>query len=290
LWLLRPTIANRLAFCHAGRDRHQPQSPAANFSERGKRVMLPTEVPGQASTATRSVLVIEDDPDIAESLRYSLERERIATRVALTGEEGLAAALDSTNPPALILLDLLLPGLNGFEICRRLRREPATLLIPIIMLTARASPAEIATGLAAGADDYMTKPFSVREVVARIDTFLRPTDQTTREVYDDGTIRFDFTELRVFCNGVATRLSTLEFVLLVELLANAGVLATRQQLIDKLWSAGHYRGARTLDDYIQRLRSILNGATGTIETEAGVGYRFVAAGKNAPTGDCEKAS
>ena len=121
---------------------------------------------------TRSVLVIEDDQDIAESLRYSLELENFETRVALTGEEGLAAALDSNNPPTVILLDLLLPGINGFEICRRLRREPLTLLTPIIMLTARTSPAEIATGLAAGANDYMTKPFSIREVIARIDALL----------------------------------------------------------------------------------------------------------------------
>jgi two-component system phosphate regulon response regulator PhoB len=232
---------------------------------------------GRASTVSRSVLVIEDDQDIAESLRYSLEQENFEARVALTGEEGLVAALDSEHPPAIILLDLLLPGINGFEICRRLRREPLTLLTPIIMLTARASPAEIATGLAAGADDYMTKPFSIREVIARIDSLLRRIDKDTREIYDDGKIRFDSAEMRVFCNGVPTRLSSLEFVLLAELAGHPGTLATRQQLIDKLWGAGHYGDAHTLDTYIERLRSVLKSCGDVIETEFGVGYRFVGA-------------
>lgn len=229
------------------------------------------------STMARSALVIEDDQDIAESLRYSLEREDISTRVALTGEEGLAAALDSHNPPTIILLDLLLPGITGVEICRRLRREPLTLLTPIIMLTAKASPADIAAGRDAGADDYMTKPFSLREVVSRIDVLLRRIDQETREIYDDGRIRFDFVDMRVFCDGVATRLNTLEFVLLAELVAHPGTVSTRQQLIDKLWRSGHYGDAKTLDIYIRRLRSVLNIGGEVIETEVGVGYRFVGA-------------
>jgi len=223
----------------------------------------------------RSVLVIEDDVDIAESLRFSLEQEKFETRVALTGEAGLLAALDNNRPPNVILLDLLLPGINGFEICRRLRREPSTMLTPIIMLTARASPAEIATGLAAGADDYMTKPFSIREVIARIDILLRRIDQQTREIYDDGRIRFDFAEMRVLVNGVATRLSSLEFVLLSELVAHSGTIATSQQLIDKLWGAGHYSDERTLDSYIRRLSSVLSSCGEVIETEVDVGYRFV---------------
>jgi len=226
---------------------------------------------------TRSVLVIEDDQDIAESLRYSLERQNFEARVALTGEVGLAAALDQANPPSVILLDLLLPGINGFEICRRLRREPLTLLTPIIMLTARASPAEVATGLAAGADDYMTKPFSIRELIERIETLVRRIEQGTRDVYDDGKIRFDFAEMRVICEGVAARLNSLEFVLLAELAAHPGTLTTRKQLIDKLWEAGHYEDARSLDSSIQRLRLVMQSCGEVIETEAGVGYRFVGA-------------
>jgi DNA-binding response OmpR family regulator len=129
---------------------------------------------------TGLVLIIEDHPDIAECLRYSLEQENLTTRVALTGPEGLAASLDQDNPPALILLDLLLPGMNGFEICRRLRREPLMRRTPIIMLTAKTSAADIAAGLDVGADDYITKPFYVREVIARIHALLRRSEMDTQ--------------------------------------------------------------------------------------------------------------
>lgn len=122
---------------------------------------------------TGLVLIIEDHADIAECLRYRLEQQNIETRVALTGTEGLAASLDPDNPPALILLDLLLPGMSGIEICRRLRREPATRRTPIIMLSAKCSAEDIASGLGVGADDYITKPFSIYEVIARINALLR---------------------------------------------------------------------------------------------------------------------
>src|SRR5919199_4577432 len=115
----------------------------------------------------RPVLIVEDDPDIAEGLRYNLEREGFTTVVAASGEKGLAAALDRKNPPSLILLDLMLPGMSGTELCRRLRREPQTRRTPIIMLTARGSESERVAGLELGADDYITKPFSVRELLAR---------------------------------------------------------------------------------------------------------------------------
>ena len=135
---------------------------------------------------TGPVLIIEDHPDIAECLRYRLEQERFETRVALTGTEGLSASLDRDNPPALILLDLLLPGINGLEICRRLRREPSTRQTPIIMLSAKTSPADIANGLDVGADDYITKPFSVREVIARIHALLRRSQINTPETASEG--------------------------------------------------------------------------------------------------------
>src|SRR3982750_482711 len=109
----------------------------------------------------RPVLIIEDDQDIAENLRYNLEREGLKVRVAETGEQGLTAALEPQATPALVILDLMLPGMSGTELCRRLRREPATRRVPIIMLTARTSEADRITGLDLGADDYITKPFSV---------------------------------------------------------------------------------------------------------------------------------
>ena len=120
----------------------------------------------------RPILIIEDDPDIAEVLRYSLEAQRFETRVAFTGKEGLSASLDKDRPPLLILLDQLLPGMNGLEICRRIRREPLTARIPIIMVTAKAGEADLVSARNAGVDDYVTKPFSVRNVIERVNALL----------------------------------------------------------------------------------------------------------------------
>ena len=120
----------------------------------------------------RPILIIEDDPDIADILRYGLEKEKLETRVAFDGKEGLSASLDQNNPPALILLDLLLPSMNGIEICRRLRREPATANIPIVMVTAKSSASDCASAFAAGVNDYLTKPFSIRNIIDRVVALL----------------------------------------------------------------------------------------------------------------------
>lgn len=125
---------------------------------------------------TGPVLIIEDDPDIAEALRYGFETSDFSTRVALTGEEGLLASLDKQNPPAIILLDLLLPGMNGFELCRRLRNEVLTRTTPIVIVSAKASDKDRATGMELGIDDYIVKPFSIREVVARVSSLLEATN------------------------------------------------------------------------------------------------------------------
>ena len=126
------------------------------------------------------VLIIEDEPDIAEVLSYSLKRAGFTTRAVLTGEEGLHASLDRTNPPSLILLDLLLPGMNGMEICRRLRKEPATHRTPIVIITAKALPPDI-TSLQVGANDYIIKPFSVREVVGQVRSLLLDSERQNYE-------------------------------------------------------------------------------------------------------------
>lgn len=122
------------------------------------------------------ILIIEDDPDISESLRYNLQRNGFKTDIAVTGEEGLRRALGSKTLPSLILLDLMLPGMSGHEICRRLRSEPSTQNVPIVVLSAKASNADRVAGLDLGVDDYITKPFSVKEVITRIRSILRPSD------------------------------------------------------------------------------------------------------------------
>ena len=223
---------------------------------------------------SKAVLIVEDDPDIAEGLRYNLEREGLEVRVALTGEQGLAAALDPKGAPALVILDLMLPGMSGSELCRRLRREPATRRTPIIMLTALASEADRVAGLDLGADDYISKPFSVRELLARVRAVLRRSDESASARYEDGRLTIDFEDMRVVRDGEPVRLTRKEFSLLAALARAAGRVATRQQLLDNVWGYEYYGDTRTLDVHIRRLRQKLGPCGDSIETVVGVGYRF----------------
>jgi DNA-binding response OmpR family regulator len=226
-------------------------------------------------TMQRPILIIEDDPDISESLKYNFEREGLAAITALTGEAGLAAALNERDPPSLIILDLMLPGMSGSELCRRLRREPATRRTPIIMLTAKASESERVAGLDLGADDYITKPFSVRELLARVRAVMRRTDESKGKTYEDDHLVIDFDDIRVVCDGGKVKLTNKEFNLLAVLAKSADRVVTRQQLLDHVWGYSYYGDARTLDVHIRRLRQKLGDCGHCIETVVGVGYRFV---------------
>ncbi|MDQ3472325.1 MAG: response regulator transcription factor [Acidobacteriota bacterium] len=222
----------------------------------------------------RPVLIIEDDPDISESLKYNLEREGLNTIVAATGEQGLSEALNERNPPMLIMLDLMLPGMSGTELCRRFRREPLTRRTPIIILTAKGSESDRVTGLDLGADDYITKPFSVRELLARVRAVLRRLDETTSQNYEDDQLTIDFADIRTVCNGRKIKLTNKEFSLLSVLAKSADRVVTRQQLLDSVWGYSYYGDARTLDVHIRRLRQKLEECGDCIETVVGVGYRF----------------
>lgn len=226
----------------------------------------------------RPALIIEDDADIAESVRYNLESAGFKTLVAATGEHGLSLALDTQNPPAVIVLDLMLPGMNGIEICRRLRRENQTRRTPIIMLTAKTSEADRVAGLDVGADDYLGKPFSVNELLARVRALLRRTDEETRERYDDGRLAIDFDDVRASCDGTNVKLTHKEFQLLSTLAKKKDRVITRQQLLDQVWGYSYYGDARTLDVHIRRLRQKLDTCGNCIETVVGVGYRFIGCG------------
>lgn len=222
----------------------------------------------------RPVLIIEDDPDISESLKYNLEREGLPTVVAATGEQGLIEGLNERNPPILILLDLMLPGMSGTELCRRFRREPSTRRTPIIILTAKGSEADRVAGLDLGADDYITKPFSVRELLARVRAVLRRMDESTAKTYEDDHLMIDFSDIRVLCNGRRIKLTNKEFTLLSVLARSPDRVVTRQQLLDSVWGYSYYGDARTLDVHIRRLRQKLTECGDCIETVVGVGYRF----------------
>jgi len=222
----------------------------------------------------RPVLIIEDDPDISESLKYNLEREGLQTVLAATGEQGLIEGLNERNPPILILLDLMLPGMSGTELCRRFRREPSTRRTPIIILTAKGSEADRVAGLDLGADDYITKPFSVRELLARVRAVLRRLDESTAKTYEDDHLMIDFSDIRVVCNGRKIKLTNKEFTLLSVLARSPDRVVTRQQLLDSVWGYSYYGDARTLDVHIRRLRQKLTDCGDCIETVVGVGYRF----------------
>ncbi len=222
-----------------------------------------------------TVLIVEDDSDIAEGLQYNFRREGFLPVIAESGEKGLRLALNEKNPPAIIILDLMLPGMSGLELCRRLRRESLTEKTPIIMLTAKASENDKIAGLDLGADDYIIKPFSVKEVVARVRAVLRRAGDTALEKYDDGNLAIDMADMRVVCSGGEVKLTRKEFSLLVHLVRNSGRVATRQQLLDSVWGYSYFGDTRTLDVHIRRLRQKLGDCGNCIETVVGVGYRFI---------------
>jgi len=222
----------------------------------------------------RPILIIEDDPDIAESLRFNLEREGLSTVIAASGEQGLVEGLNKENPPVLIMLDLMLPGMSGMDLCRRFRRESLTRRTPIIMLTAKSSEADRVSGLDLGADDYITKPFSVRELLARVRAVLRRVDGHADKKYEDDLLMIDYVDFRVTCKGKKIKFTNKEFTLLSVLAKSADRVLSRQQLLDNVWGNQYYGDTRTLDVHIRRLRQKLDECGNCIETVVGVGYRF----------------
>ncbi|HEX8639276.1 MAG TPA: response regulator transcription factor [Pyrinomonadaceae bacterium] len=223
----------------------------------------------------QNILIVEDDADIAESLHYNFKREGFRPLIAESGEKGLRLALEEKNAPALIILDLMLPGMSGMELCRRLRREPSTENTPIIMLTAKAAETDKIAGLELGADDYIVKPFSVKEVIARVRAVLRRVEKDEEPPrYEDERMTIDFADMRVTCEGEDVKLTRKEFALLAHLIKSSGRVATRQQLLDNVWGYSYFGDTRTLDVHIRRLRQKLGDCGACIETVVGVGYRF----------------
>jgi DNA-binding response OmpR family regulator len=223
----------------------------------------------------QNILIIEDDPDIAESLHYNLKREGFRAAIAESGEKGLRLALDTKSAPDLIILDLMLPGMSGMELCRRLRREPATEKTPVIMLTAKAAEIDRIAGLDIGADDYIVKPFSVKEVIARVRAVLRRVEKDEVAKYEDARLTVDFADMRVICADGQVKLTRKEFALIEHLIKNTGRVSTRQQLLDDIWGYSYFGDTRTLDVHIRRLRQKLGDCGECVETVVGVGYRFI---------------
>ncbi|MDJ0684295.1 MAG: phosphate regulon transcriptional regulator PhoB [Alphaproteobacteria bacterium] len=219
------------------------------------------------------VLIIEDETAVVTLLRYNLERDGFEVSVAMDGREALMAV--DENPPDLVLLDWMLPEMSGIELCRQLRRKPVTKSMPVIMLTARGEEADKVRGLDAGADDYVTKPFSPAELVARIHALLR----RSRPVLADerltaADISMDLAAHRVHRGGEEVKLGPTEFRLLRHFLEYPGRVFSREQLLDAVWGRDVYVEPRTVDVHIRRLRKALNNPENSdvIRTVRSAGY------------------
>ncbi len=227
----------------------------------------------------RSILVVEDEKDIRNLVRFHLEQEGWAVREAETGEQ--AVALAAADRPALVVLDLMLPGVDGLEVCRRLRAAEATRAVPIIILTARAEEVDRVLGLELGADDYVTKPFSPRELVARVRAVLRRTHgeevPPPHDVFERGRLRVDFDTYEVFVDGRPVPLSLREFELLKFFVRSPYRVYDRLQLLDLVWGQDVHVEPRTVDVHIRRLRKRIerdDAAPELLVTVRGVGYKF----------------
>jgi two-component system phosphate regulon response regulator PhoB len=218
------------------------------------------------------VLVIEDEADLREVLQYNLTQAGHRPFAAATGEAGLKLAHEIR--PEVVLLDLMLPDVPGTNVARALRREPDTQLVPIIMVTARAEEVDRVVGFELGADDYVVKPFSVRELMLRIDAVLRRGRAPEQRVIDAGELRIDREAHRVTVSGEEISLTALEFKLLVTLTERRERVQARGTLLSDVWAIDADVASRTVDTHVKRLRDKLGVAGRFIETVRGVGYRF----------------
>jgi len=226
----------------------------------------------EATMDKQKILIIEDEADIRELLAYNLQKEGFAVLEADDGRLGLEMA--RTHAPALVLLDLMLPGMDGLTVCRELERDPATVPIPIVMLTAKGEELDRVVGLELGADDYVVKPFSVRELILRIRNILKRQAQAGNGATlsrHGVTVNQGAHKVRV--NGADVDLTATEFRLLANLMRHAGQVLTREQLLNSVWGYQFEGYARTVDTHVRRLRSKLGCAADMVETVRGVGYR-----------------
>ena len=229
---------------------------------------------GSFQMARERILVIEDEPDIAEVLQYNLEKEGFQVETARRGDAGLEAV--RRDAPDLIVLDLMLPGIDGLELTRTLKREAQTSRVPIVMLTARGEELDRIVGLELGADDYISKPFSPREVVLRVKAVLRrrQTEEVPSELLEIGGIQLDISGHQLRVRGKEIPLTATEFRLLRLLMERSGRVQTRGQLLSDVWGYAEDIDSRTVDTHIRRLRRKLATEADRIETVIGVGYRL----------------
>jgi two-component system phosphate regulon response regulator PhoB len=225
--------------------------------------------------AKGNILAVEDEEDIQELVRYNLEKEGYSVTVTASGEDGLRLA--RTSAPSLILLDLMLPGIDGLEVCRTLKADPKAQHIPIVMLTAKGEESDIVTGLELGADDYVTKPFSPRILIARVRAVLRR--KSKQAVDESSSLQFEDLVIHpgrheVLVKGEPVQLTSTEFRVLHYLARRPGWVFTRSKIVDAVHGEDYPVTERSVDVQIVGLRKKLGEAQKYIETVRGVGYRF----------------
>ncbi|MBN1945150.1 MAG: response regulator transcription factor [Bradymonadales bacterium] len=222
------------------------------------------------------ILVVEDERDLVATLEYNLQQAHYRTRSALTGRAGIELCRQEPIPD-LVVLDLMLPDISGLEVCRSIRSDPRTSGVPVLMLTARGEEIDRVVGFEVGADDYVVKPFSVRELLLRVAAILRRV--RSPEPKGEQPIRFGRLEVeqdayQVRVDGAEIGLTVLEFKLLATLVTRRGRVQTRERLLEDVWGYQADVTTRTVDTHVKRLREKLGGAGCYIETVRGVGYRF----------------
>lgn len=219
------------------------------------------------------ILIVEDEADIARLVAYTLEQAGFETQVVGTGHQALQALRE--HPPDLVILDLMIPDLDGLEICRQIRSDPELKSVAVVMLTARAQESDRILGLEVGGDDYITKPFSARELLARVRAVLRRTarEPAVRQ-YRYGPLVLDGERHEVRVDGKEVHLTTREFALLEELLRNQGRVLTRDQLLDRVWGYTADVTTRTVDVHIRRLREKIPLLQEAIVAVKGLGYKL----------------
>ena len=220
-----------------------------------------------------TVLIVEDDPTMLRGLKDNFEFHGYKVLTAIDGEQGLNAALDAK--PDLIILDIMLPKINGYEVCRLIRKE--NLDTPIIMLTAKGEESDIVLGLNLGADDYVTKPFSIKELLARAEAMLRRTRQPVKSIYEFGDFRLDIPARKLTRKGKEVKLSPKEFKLLELFVKRPGRALTRDEILNLVWGYDSFTGPRSIDRFVTTLRNKIEPdrhGPKFIKTIREIGYKF----------------
>lgn len=223
----------------------------------------------------QKILVVDDEPDALDLIQYNLKAAGYDVVTADDGEEALKKA--RSTQPALVILDVMLPEVDGLEVCKLLRREPATATVPIIMLTAKAAEIDRVLGLELGADDYVTKPFSPRELILRVKSLLRRRTpaEPEAEKFQFHDLQIDIPQHEVLVSGQRVELTATEFKLLTVLAERRGRVQSRETLLRDVWEYDSLIDTRTVDTHMRRLRDKLGEAARYLDTVRGVGYRFV---------------